>query len=225
MEFDSVCLLDRHEENAKETGGSAQEEASICFVGVTRARTNLGVIPGDQIYAPPARRKFRNGRVRLTSWGGLVNMEMGIQGDIDAAGFVDADLFGTADGPGSLQQLFMSEASGLAGRKVMLCKARISEDSRNVVYHIHLQEGDGPGRVIGRMSQQLVWDLLDLLHQKGYSLPSKIMNLRISSVVTLAGPDEVPPSIPEPYRTSRLWLGVSLAGTGDFTPYKRGAKK
>jgi hypothetical protein len=227
MEFDSVCLLDRRDENEQEdTSADAQEEASVCFVGITRARTNLGVIPGNDIFRPPVRREFPGRRGRLTTWrNGWVNMEMGLPGDVDVSGFVDADLLGSPEDPASLQQLFLTQCEQLNGRKVMLCKTRVAEDSDRVFYQIHLQDDRTPGRVLGRMSEQLIRDLLDLLYDRGYSLPSTIMNLRISSVATFAGPEEVPPSIPEPYRSSRLWLGVTLSGTGDFRPLRRGTKK
>jgi DNA helicase-2/ATP-dependent DNA helicase PcrA len=226
MEFDSVCLLGRREDEEEEDAASALEEASVCFVGITRARTNLGVIPGDHIYQAPGRKEFRGRRSRLFSWrAGWVNMEMGLAGDIDALGFVDEGVLGSAEEVAGVQQQLMSQATGLGGHKVMLCKTRMSEDSPKAVYDIYLQEGNVPGCRLGRMSQQLTLDLLDVLHRKGYSLPSKIMNLRISSVVTLAGPVEVPPSIAEPYRSSRLWLGVTVSGTGDFKPFRAGSKK
>lgn len=220
MEFDYVCLLDRHEEEEKRDE-SALEEASICFVGITRAKLSLGVIPGGHIFKPPVRREFRSKRTRLTHWwSGWVNVEIGVSGDIEVAGFVDERVLGSSDEIAGVQHLLMTEASSLNGHKVILCKVRESEDSPNAVYDIHLQDGSAPGRKLGRMSQQLTWDLLDLLHKKGYSLPSRIMNLRISSVVTMAGPAEVHPSIPEPYRSSRLWLGINVSGTGDFKPFK-----
>ena len=50
--------------------------------------------------------------------------------------------------------------------------------------------------------------------RRGFALPSKIYNLRIAGVGTVASDAEF--VLEQPYRTSRLWLGVSLFGTGDF---------
>jgi hypothetical protein len=72
--------------------------------------------------------------------------------------------------------------------------------------------------VIGRTTKHIPWDLLRLLYDKGYYLPGRIMNLRISAVGTYTGPDDG--KLGDPERTSRLWLGVGLCGTGDFKPWK-----
>ena len=58
-----------------------------------------------------------------------------------------------------------------------------------------------------------------MLYGRGFALPSRIYNLRIAGVGTVSSDAEFP--LDEPYRTSRLWLGVSLFGTGDFRTYKR----
>jgi DNA helicase-2/ATP-dependent DNA helicase PcrA len=78
-----------------------------------------------------------------------------------------------------------------------------------------------PERLIGRMAQQLSLDLLRLLHGKGYSLPARIHNLRIAGVGTVTSDRDI--VLEDPDQTSRLWLGVSLFGTGDFSPFKKKA--
>jgi hypothetical protein len=70
-------------------------------------------------------------------------------------------------------------------------------------------------------TDHLTLDLLELLWEKGYGLPSKIFNLRISDVVTLGLQQEIPDTAAQPWATSGLWLGVNLYGTGDFKPFKR----
>jgi DNA helicase II / ATP-dependent DNA helicase PcrA len=55
-------------------------------------------------------------------------------------------------------------------------------------------------------------------------MPRNIYNLRIAEVNSIgvnADPNE---DIPEPWRSSRLWLGITLAGTGDFKTWKRHGK-
>ena len=141
---------------------------------------------------------------------------MGIRGDIDPVSFVDPRLLGGTDGVGAVQQYLLLDARALEGRKVMLCRAF---DGNEAFYDIHVQEDRRPGMLIGRTSKQLTRDLLNLLWEPGYQLPKSILNLRIAAVGTLTADGEI--AIEEPDRSSRLWLGVGLFGTGDFMPYKR----
>ena len=104
----------------------------------------------------------------------------------------------------------------LLGHKVMLVKHL---HRGKAVWHVHLQTPEGAGLLIGRTGPQVAYDLLDLLWNKGFSLPRNIWNLRISAIGTIASEADLP--LHEPYRTSRLWLGVSLFGTGDFKTHRR----
>lgn len=118
----------------------------------------------------------------------------------------------------------MRNASGLRGHKVILVRGNGVEDSsraRDVRYDIHLQDGKQAGLLLARTTQHVTFDLLDMLWEKGYSLPNRIFNLRINDVVTMTGHGEANQSIPDPWRSSRLWLGVTLSGTGDFKTWKR----
>lgn len=224
MEFDIVTMLDAPpddddddpEEEAEDAGQGDGEEASVAYVAITRAGRTLERIPAGQIYQPPTRWSFADGRERLCSWRrGWLNMEMGLRGDIDPIGFADPQLLGGAEGVEELQAYLLAEAGHLEGRQVMLCKE--ITDGR-AIWLIRLQEGSGPGRIIGRTSQQLTFDLLKVLHSRGYSLPRTILNLRISSVGTITA--EGATRLAEPERTSGLWLGVGLFGTGDFQTWK-----
>ena len=106
--------------------------------------------------------------------------------------------------------------------KLLLLKVSAGSGSSKAFYDIHLQEDDGgPGLKLGRTSTQLTRALLKLLWDKGYSLPPRIMNLRVGAIGTMTAGDEVQADIPEPWKTSRLWLGISLMGTGDFRPFRR----
>ncbi len=227
MEFDAVTLLEPRESDADdedddgETGLSDEpgERASVAYVAMTRAALTLDRAPADAIHRAPTHRPFADGRSRLCQrspkW---INMEMGLRGDVDPLGFADPTLLVGKDGVEELQSFLLSEAAGLAGRKVMLCKQYADAKA---VWHIHLQDGSKPGRLIGRTGNQLSVDLLKMLYKRGLALPPVIMNLRISGVgtVTSDGMD----GLGDPERTSGLWLGVGLFGTGDFQPRK--AKK
>jgi DNA helicase-2/ATP-dependent DNA helicase PcrA len=216
MEFDVVTILESRRGDADgEDSDDLSEEANVSYVGMTRAASELRRSPAKSIYTPPTNWTFRNDRTRLCNWwGGWINLEMGQKGDVDPLGFVDPTLHGPG-GAEELQQYLLENARSLEGRKVMLCKH--VEDKR-ALWHIHLQTGDGAGRLLGVMSQQLTYDLLQILHEKGYALPSRIFNLRISGVGTLTSETEC--ALEAPQRSSRLWLGVSLFGTGDFKPFK-----
>lgn len=229
MEFDAVTLLETRETDGDEEEGDGDgdtelsdqpgERASVAYVAMTRAALTLDRAPADAIHRAPIHRPFPDGRTRLChrsfKW---INIEMGLRGDIDPLGFVDPALLGGKDGVEELQSFLLAEAAGLAGRKVMLCKQ--IEDAK-ATWHIHLQDGSKPGRLIGRTANQLSVDLLKMLYKRGFALPPVIMNLRISDVGTLTS-DGIA-GLGDPERTSGLWLGVGLFGTGDFQPRK--AKK
>lgn len=248
LEFDNVVLLERatlagpgesddendqhdheHEENAGSREGASDrpdinegEEASVLFVAVTRAARHIGKLPREAIFTPFRGREFSGGRRRLFNWwNGWVNLEVGIFGDIDPASFVDAAVHIDAGGVSLVQTLLLSQAAELRGRKVVLCKAVQETESgeHHVHYDIHLQEGTDPGQLLGRTCSQLTFDLKRLLGNER-PLPKYVRNLRIGQVVSLPAPLDLPLSIPDPWRSNRLWLGITLCGTGDFKPYK-----
>jgi hypothetical protein len=230
LEFDIVTVLDGGQEEEddeneeeptdQEKAEEAGEEANVAYVAVTRAGLELNRITPGQLYKAPTNWLFSNGRRRLCYWRrGWINMEMGQRGDLDPFGFVDPALHGDASAVNDLQAFLLRGARGLDGHKVMLRKHSVSG---KVLWHIHLQEASGLGRLIGRTAPQLTFDLLHILHNRGYSLPNTIMNLRIAAVGTITAEGEL--ALEEPDRSSRLWLGVSLFGTGDFKTFKAGRK-
>ena len=224
LEFDIVTVLDagRDEVEADEdvdesNDPAASEEANVHYVAVTRAGRELNRMDKGTLYEAPRTRAFESGRERLFWWRrGWINMEMGLRGDLDPFGFVDCALHGGPSDTEDLQEFLLQNASRLEGHKVML---RMHAENGRAVWHIHLQKSKAPDRLIGRTAPQLTYDLLDILHGRGYALPRTIMNLRIAGVGTVTSDAEF--SLEEPDRTSRLWLGVSLFGTGDFKTYKR----
>lgn len=220
-EFDVVTILESGAapaEGATAEENGPDEEANVSYVAFTRAAKELRRSPPTAIYTPPKHRTFRNERKRLCHWwSGWINLEMGQKGDVDPLGFVDPELHPNG-GVEELQSFLLVNARDLEGRKVVLCK-RVVENQ--VSWLIHLQEeSGGPGRLLGVTSKELTYDLLHILHPKGYGLPWRIFNLRISGVGTVTS--EAERRLDPSDSASRLWLGVSLFGTGDFQPRKQG---
>lgn len=212
MEFDIVTILNSTRSKDLEGSENSEEEANVGFVALSRAGTELNRLTGDALYPSPTNREFSNGRQRLCFWwNSWMNLEMGLRGDIDPHSFVDPNVHGGVQGIEANQDYLLKNARVLEGHKVMLCKV---VDDGKALWDIHLQEGNRPGLRVGRTSPQLTYDLLQALHDRGYGLPSRIMNLRIASVGTVT--DLSDRTLEEPERSSRLWLGVSLFGTGDF---------
>ncbi|HEY8604499.1 UvrD-helicase domain-containing protein [Tsuneonella suprasediminis] len=220
-EFDVVTILESSSapsESSADEANAPNEEANVSYVAFTRAAKKLRRSPPTAIYTPLIHRTFRNERKRLCHWwSGWINLEIGQKGDVDPLSFADPELHPDG-GVAELQEFLLANARALEGRKVVLCKRVVGN---HVSWLIHLQEeSGGPGRLIGATSKELTYDLLHILHPKGYGLPWRIFNLRISGVGTVTSDAERPLDPPE--SASRLWLGVSLFGTGDFQPKKQG---
>ena len=221
LEFDIVTVLDAPRE---EIGGerdkhdSALDEANVNYVAVTRAGRLLDRMDGSELYGAPRRRTLRSGRERLCHWrNGWMNVEVGQRGDLDPFGFVDPALHGGSEAVAEVQRNLLRGARTVLGHKVMLVKRAYGPKVR---WHVHLQTPDGKaGLLVGRTGAQMSYDLLEMVYKKGFALPSRIYNLRIAGVGTVASEAEF--ALEEPYRTSRLWLGVSLFGTGDFKTLRR----
>jgi len=222
MEFDNVALLDAHKREV--ASQDPLEEANVGFVAITRASKALERIPGTCIYKAPYEWQFKSGRSRQMAWGTMNSLQIGLPGDIAADSFVDAAIHGGEAHVRQLQDDLMRKASDLRGHKVILVRVNGIADSsraRDMRYDIHLQDGKNAGLLLAQAAQQVTLDLLDMLWDKGYSLPNTIFNLRINDVVTITGRGDANQSIPDPWRSSQLWLGVTLMGTGDFKTRKR----
>lgn len=220
MEFDIVTLLDRSEDVDASKSAGPGEEASVGYVGLTRAAQALRRSGGDELYPAPRDWKFAGGRSRLCHWRyGWLSLEIGQSGDIDPVSFVDPAMHRGKAGVDDLQAFLLENARTLEGHKVMLCR---QYEEGKVHWTIHLQDDDSPGRLLGRTASQLTYDLLNILHDRGLKLPWRIFNLRISAVGTLTTDADC--TLEEPDRTSRLWLGISLFGIGDIKTGKPPAK-
>ena len=223
MEFDNVALLEPQARALESATGNPLEEAYVGFVAVTRAGRQLVRIPDTAIHSPAKTRTFKGGRVRQYSWRGMVNLQMGLQGDIVPVSFVDAKIHGGDSEVSAIQTLLCENAVNWRGLKVALQQVRSdSGKARDVRYNIRLQATNGEeGLLLGRTSAQVTYDLLDVVWEPGYSLPQNIYNLRISEVISMTSSAELNEGISEPWRSSALWLGISLIGSGDFKTWKR----
>lgn len=227
MEFDNVALLDPRSREDDEPPEDPLEVAHVGFVAVTRAGSALGRIPSACIYKAPYEKVLPSGRSRFLSWGKMTNFQFGLNGDIDPMSFVDVEFHGSADQVSELQKVLAERAAALRGHKVILKRIETTaadSRARDVRYEICLQEGSHEGMRLARTTQQVTTDLLDLLWDKGLSLPTKMFNLRIGDVVSLTARGDLSPSVPQPWHSSRLWLGITLFGTGDFKTWKRNGK-
>jgi hypothetical protein len=222
-EFDLVAIMERDPERTP-ADANPEEEACVAFVGLSRAAKRVVRLPADSIYAPPSMREFGHGtRKRLVWWrNGWVNMVMGISGDVVPESFADVAIHGSDEAVAENYGFLAANSRALTGHKVMLRKTAVpGSEGGKARYEICLQDGRQPGRLLGAMHQNLVYDLLGLLHSHGHSLPKLIMNLRIARVVSLAGRAGAVGEVSSLFASSGMWLGVELFGTGDFRTFAR----
>ncbi|MDZ7867244.1 UvrD-helicase domain-containing protein [Acidovorax sp.] len=224
MEFDNVELLESRPRKDDDSPADPLEEANIGFVAITRAGLQIRRLPAECIYRPLNDTPFPHGRSRQVGWGKMLNLQMGLRGDIDATSFVDEEILGTEAKVSEVQQTLLRQTSALRGYKVALRRVTAVPESgrhRDARYELVLQGGELHGLVLGRTAWQLTEDLLNVLWSRGYGLPNNIYNLRIGEVVTLTSTRDEHRAIPDPWRSSLIWLGVTLFGTGDFKLWKR----
>lgn len=224
MEFDSVELLEARPREDDHSPADPLEEANIGFVAITRAGRQIRRLSADSIYRPLNEMAFPHGRSRQIGWGKMLNMQMGLRGDIDLSSFVDEEVLGKSANVERVQEMLLRNVSALRGRKVLLRRTSAVPESarhREARYELVLKGAEFDGLVIGRTAWQLTEDLLAALWDRGYGIPNNIYNARVGDVVTLTSDRDEHRAIPDPWRSSRLWLGVTLFGTGDFKLWKR----
>ena len=106
----------------------------------------------------------------------------------------------------------------------MLVKAALPGSTREFVYELRMQEDGNPGRLLGRTTPQLTFDLLSFLHNKKkgykYPLPKRIYNLRIADITTCVGTQSDNGGRLSPWKESGLWVGVTIHGIGSFQTRK-----
>lgn len=223
-EFANVSLLESAvSDRVPDSEEEVLEEASVLFVGFTRAGRTLRRLPAGDLPRITSPGRGRKRWISRSNAGRNVwfNLEMGLAGDLSPTSFIDVRLHQSDQAVQATQTLLAEQAATLVGRKVMLCKvADPGQGPNRFVYAVHLQEGDTPGYLLGATSRTLTFDLLSTLNRQ-FRLPDKIYNLRITNVVTLGHSGEVDrEGLAAPWSTSGFWLGVSIYGTGDFRPWR-----
>ena len=214
MEFEAVTVLDMTNVEDGETADETQERASVGYVALTRAENLVRKLDPNTLRSRLTQKEFPSGRARHRSfWNGWMNLAMGLEGDIDPFGFVDPLLLGGHRGVSDLQAFLLEHSANIDGHKVIL-KRHYDEVTTNVCWHIHLQDGNKTGRLVGRTAGQLTRDIFYTTKKQGYMFPFYIYNLRIGGVGTVTSDLEFP--LIEPESRSRIWLGLSIFGTGDF---------
>ena len=122
LEFDIVTVLDapRSAHKGTEVGArydlSVREEANVNYVAVTRAGRELNRMDGAEFAQVPRAWKLKNGRERLCHWrNSWMNVEVGLSGDLDPFGFVDAELHGGSEAVSGVQGPFASGRADAVG--------------------------------------------------------------------------------------------------------------
>ena len=78
---------------------------------------------GAEFSQVPRAWKLKNGRERLCHWrNSWMNVEVGLSGDLDPFGFVDAELHGGSEAVSGVQDHLLRGVRTLLGHKVMLVK-------------------------------------------------------------------------------------------------------
>lgn len=218
MEYDRVAVITPSTERPVEEL-DYDEEANVLFVAISRAASSLtkGSIENSstltiRTFANDSRRRWYSWKYRR------VHLEIGIKGDVDPVSFVSKKAWSTATDVEANQAWLARNSGALIGHKVVLVKTPLPNKPNHFFYAIHLQENSRPGRLLGEMSQQLVYDLLSILHTPSYRypLPKHIHNLRIHSINTATGTLADLVDVHSPWSESGLWISVNIHGIGGF---------
>jgi DNA helicase-2/ATP-dependent DNA helicase PcrA len=220
LEYDLVTVMYGTPQKRSENT-DLNEEARVLFVGVSRAKKDviLGNIDEQESYY---NKQFaKDNRSRWYKWNKIPhkgthhNLELGINGDIDQHSFVNSQIVGDVK---KLQEFLQAKQQELRGKPVVLKKIATDNSGKRFLYEIHLQEND---MIIGRTTQNIIFDLLNIKH-KDQSLPVNIYDLRIRTLITMStngGFDSA--AVPEPWSSSKLWLGIDIHGMSSFFTFWR----
>lgn len=194
---------------------SEEEEARVMYVALSRARSQS--IAHDNIALPS---KYTDaGRVWRYLQGHRrprIRIEIGREGDVDVIGAIAA-----SEQPALQQSLLMNwdncfwplqthreNEPGLEGRRYRHLLYRV--DSKGAL------SGSALGSLSGSWGDEIYKQVV--LPSKWASTPGWIYDIRLIGTGTVAAPSTHPiiPQLPEPYRTTRIWLApviVSWAWT------------
>lgn len=134
--------------------------------------------------------------------------------NLDKASFINPQFHGSMHKVEESQDFLYKNCRQLSGESIVLTKRLISKEPKRVVYDIIVP--NDTNRIIGCTSQQLTLDIARCKGNFPGPLPNTINGLRISQVITITMEEELPGSIPEPWRLSRIWFGIDIHGIGSF---------
>ena len=232
LEYDDVRLVetDQDVDGVRDAGESDDvgllEEANVLFVALSRAGSTFErlVWNGAKYLYPKTFGKDEH--VRWCNWRKTGSrLEIGLSCDILPTSFVSSDIHDSAEVVGENQAWLAKNIAQLRGHKVVLVKTLMPGSSNKFIYYIYLQEDKEPTTLLGCTRPQLTFDLLSIftIYGKGkkYALPSRIFNLRIADVVSMAGSGDALKSVFEPWKQSGLWVGIRIHGLGFFKTWVR----
>jgi len=220
LEYSSVLLADTAWMEDDRDGVEVGEEARVAFVAVSRARSNIGLFilpeqPGQFCKHKKTKRwhKWLPTRNRKGTWNCL---EIGINGDVVDKSFVDMEFH--ENGNIARIQDMLADENALRGREITLKFRYVPDgDKGRCVYGIFLDPGEDE-IPLGYMSDNFSLAIRDIKHVN-QKWPANIYGLRIGDVTTITGDDQDDPGIEGSWRKSRLWLGISIHGIGQFTTF------
>ena len=198
-EFDTVFLLDSKFTPAADN----TEEARVWYVGCTRAKKELYILPKKIHY-------FKRSTTYNQRWMMLLmtqkkkwnrplahckNIVLGLPGDCDEAGFVKGD-FETAL---KMQEYIAKEVNIGDAVDVVLC---------NGTYQVRHQD-----QIVGYLSKDMFYQLMNIACESNPSsnAPPYLSSVFVSNIVTVT-PFSFPDGVDLYFRESRFWLGLELTG-------------
>ncbi|QYX55957.1 ATP-dependent helicase [Roseovarius sp. SCSIO 43702] len=187
------------------------EEARVLFVGATRARKELYVVPREHSWA----QKLYSGRNFHSSQNfseQRVSIEVGRNGDIEVSGLVGMQGFQRAEASAAQKYLAASAQSVMVFRL----------SRRQGVGFKYGIDTDDTARCVGMMSDNFSRDVRELsctTSSKAYNAPELIESVRAQgcSSIVLSPEDETVASLHEPWASTGFILKPRLAA---FPTYK-----
>jgi superfamily I DNA/RNA helicase len=204
-EYDRVYLL---EPEGIERIEDMLEEARVYYVAVTRARSDFRRLERARTFT--WLRCCENGRwielgKKQDGNTRLVGMEIGLEQDIDEESFVDSRLPGLD--PHERQRYIRNNVS--AGDPLVI--TLFNDDTGCYgIYH--------RGQLIGLMSRVFTFgvkEVMNYVYIRSQYLPRSFSEVYVERVYSVVKkPETVTRNVAEPYMSTGVWYGVSLAGMG-----------
>lgn len=219
-EFDRVRIVTGSEEQS----GDRVEEARVIYVALTRARSEIARTSFDA--EPLFPEECSEGRKRSHRWtktrkgGAHHDLELGCDGDLDPASVVQESVLGGGDNVRAVQQLLAAREEALVGLEVTATKKVLSENPPRVAYRLYAKVPQDAEVCLGQFSDAVRKDIHKVTY-RDQGLPKNVYGLRIGSVTTYVARGVLPTDVPEPWRNSGIWLGITVHGLAGFMTYWR----